>query len=311
MKAVCGIARSISKELLVGNTRNSLAGESHMETENILDIIRKSKGKAAIISILEDIQEKYTYLPEEALRLVATETGCSLTDVYGVATFYKAFSLKPRGKHCVSACLGTACHVRGAETVVAEFKAQLNLEPGETTPDNEISFETVNCLGACALGPIVVSDGHYHANVTKREVKDIIKATMEGTHGSGGASKDYEFSFEASCPQCGQSLIDAAYRIDGHPSIRIDVMTDVGTGWMRIPSLYGNFVKILEHAAPEDALLTPLCPHCGANLQGKLGCLECNAPMGTMNVDGGAGIISICSRKGCNGHILTLNGATI
>jgi NADH:ubiquinone oxidoreductase subunit E len=89
MKAVCGIARSISKELLVGNTRTSLAGESHMETENILDIIRKSQGKAAIISILEDIQEKYTYLPEEALRLVATETGCSLTDVYGVAIFTK------------------------------------------------------------------------------------------------------------------------------------------------------------------------------------------------------------------------------
>lgn len=282
-----------------------------METEDILNIIRKGKGKAEIISILEDIQEKYTYLPEEALRLVAAETGCSLTDVYGVATFYKAFSLKPRGKHCVSACLGTACHVRGAETVVAEFKRQLDLEPGETTPDNEISFETVNCLGACALGPIVVSDGHYHANVTKRGVKDIIEATRAGTLGSIGGSKDRGFSFEASCPRCGRSLMDIAYPIDGHPSIRINVVTSAGTGWMRLPSHYGSFVKVLEHVVSEDALLTPLCPHCGSDLQGDFDCLECNAPMGTMNVDGGAGIIRICSRKGCNGHMLTLNGATI
>lgn len=282
-----------------------------METENILDIIHKSKGKAEIISILEDIQGEYTYLPEEALRLVAAETGCSLTDVYGVATFYKAFSLKPRGKHCVSACLGTACHVRGAETVVAEFKRQLNLEPGETTPDDEISFETVNCLGACALGPIVVSDGHYQANVTKRGVKDIIEATKAGTLGSSGGSKDYRFSFEASCPKCGRSLMDVEYPIDGHPSIRINVMTDVAVGWMRLPSRYGSFVKILEHAAAENALLKPVCPHCGSSLQGESGCLECNAPMGEMNVDGGAGIISICSRKGCGGHMLTLDGATI
>ena len=92
------------------------------------------------------------------MRLVAREAGLSLTDIYGLATFYKAFSLKPRGKHCISACLGTACHVGGAERIVEKFKKQFDLEPSETTPDNEITFETVNCLGACTLGPIVVSD---------------------------------------------------------------------------------------------------------------------------------------------------------
>ncbi len=130
------------------------------------------------------------------MRLIAQETGHSLTDIYGVATFYKAFSLKPKGKHSISACLGTACHVRGAQTVVEEFKRELNVASGETTPDNEITFETVNCLGACALGPIVVCDGHYFANVNKREIKEIIQITKEGIKGSDGGLTKYAFPLE-------------------------------------------------------------------------------------------------------------------
>ncbi|MDD5476576.1 MAG: NAD(P)H-dependent oxidoreductase subunit E, partial [Syntrophales bacterium] len=94
-----------------------------MDTKNILEIIQKhNKNNGELIAILEEIQQTCTYLPETALRLVAEETGQSLADVYGVATFYKAFSLKPKGKHCVSVCLGTACHVRGAQNIVEEFK---------------------------------------------------------------------------------------------------------------------------------------------------------------------------------------------
>jgi len=280
-----------------------------METKDILNIIRKGNGKAGIISILENIQERYAYLPEKALRLIARETGYPLVDIYGVATFYKAFSLKPRGKHCISACLGTACHVRGAQTVVDEFKRQLDLAPGGTTPDNEITLETVNCLGACALGPIVVSDGHYFANVAPGDTKDIIRGTKDGVYGSNGNAKMYLFPIEAACPQCNRSLMDGEYHLAGYPSIRVNVLAGGMRGWVRLPSLYGNFTRIYEHEIPDNTLVKFLCPHCGSSLQGKAGCMECNAPMATIKVNGGGGVVSICTRTGCAGHMLELNGA--
>ena len=113
-----------------------------------------------VIAILEEIQSKYSYLPEKALKTVAQETGRSLVDIYGVATFYKYFSLKPRGEHLVSVCLGTACHVRQGPVIAKEFENQLGIRAGETTSNREFSLDTVNCLGACARGPIVVVDGH-------------------------------------------------------------------------------------------------------------------------------------------------------
>ena len=116
--------------------------------------------KEGLISVLEKIQAKYSYLPEDALRAVAEETGRSLVDIYGVATFYRGFSLKPRGKHLVSVCLGTACHVRGGPAIAEEVQRQLDIKTGETTSDNEFTLETVNCVGACALGPFVIADGH-------------------------------------------------------------------------------------------------------------------------------------------------------
>ena len=140
-----------------------------MQPETVIPIIEKYKThRGGLIAILEDIQTKYGYLPEDVLRLVANETEHDLVDIYGVATFYKAFRLVPRGKHLISACLGTACHVRGGPAVAEEFEEQLGLKPGGgTTRDKEITLETVRCLGACALGPIVVVDGRYFANVTR------------------------------------------------------------------------------------------------------------------------------------------------
>ena len=148
------------------------------EAEQILG--RYDGKRGTIISILEDIQSKYSYLPEKALRLVAQKTGRSLTDVYGVVTFYRSFKLKPRGKHLISVCLGTACHVRGAPRVADEFTKKLGIKSGETTPDNQFTMETVNCLGACALGPVVVVDGHYFPSVNALKVKGIIDKTLEG-----------------------------------------------------------------------------------------------------------------------------------
>src|SRR5512135_194293 len=120
-----------------------------MNTEYILDIVKKHRGRSRIITVLEEIQKKYSYLPEEALRIVSQATGHSLVDIYGVATFYRLFSLKPRGKHLILACSGTACHVRGGPGIAGEIQRQLGIAAGETTPDGEISFETVSCLGAC------------------------------------------------------------------------------------------------------------------------------------------------------------------
>jgi len=145
------------------------------ECEKVKAIIRAYGGsRDSLISILQDIQYEYKYLPENMLRLVAKQLELPLIQVYGVATFFKAFSLKPRGKHIVSVCLGTACHVRGAPAVLDEVERQLGTEPGETTEDMQFTLETVNCLGACALGPIMVVDGKYHGQVGPGKVKKIL-----------------------------------------------------------------------------------------------------------------------------------------
>ena len=131
--------------------------------------------KKALISILQEIQGEYNYLPQEALIRVSEALNIPLIDVVGVATFYKAFSLEPRGKHTITVCLGTACHVRGGPKIVEEFERNLGIKVGETTKDNEFSLETVNCLGCCAIGPVVVVDGEYHAKTTIGKVKTILK----------------------------------------------------------------------------------------------------------------------------------------
>ena len=128
----------------------------------------------SVISILQDVQSEYHYLPEDALRAVASQLDIPLIQICGVATFFKAFSLKPRGEHTVSVCLGTACHVRGAPAVLDEVKRQLGIEPSETTEDMRFTLETVNCLGACALGPIVVVDYKYHGQMSPGKAKKVL-----------------------------------------------------------------------------------------------------------------------------------------
>lgn len=165
-----------------GNTAYACSRTNEVgDSETVLRIVeRHNNGRGALITVLEEIQAECGYLPEDALRMVAERTGLSLVDVYGVATFYRSFSLQPRGKRLISVCLGTACHVRGAPMVVEEFERQLGVGVGETTPDREFTLETVNCLGACALGPIVVIDGNYFSNVNPAKVKKILKKTQRG-----------------------------------------------------------------------------------------------------------------------------------
>jgi NADH-quinone oxidoreductase subunit E len=153
--------------------------------------IKKYGGKRPrMIAILQDIQAEYGYLPEDALRMVAQETGRPLVDVFGLASFYHSFSLKPRGKHLVSVCLGTACHVRAGAQVGSEFERRLGVQPGDTTADGQFTLETVNCLGCCAIGPVVVIDGKYHGQVTVRDVPNLIKGCRgEGSKAAHGEAK--------------------------------------------------------------------------------------------------------------------------
>ena len=128
-----------------------------------------------LIHILHRIQAEFGYIPPEAISAVAKHLKITENQIYGVLTFYKAFSLKPRGKHLITICMGTACHVRGAPRILDEFKRGLGIEPGETTEDDQFTLETVNCVGACALGPIVISDGDYHGQMKTREVDKLIE----------------------------------------------------------------------------------------------------------------------------------------
>ena len=147
-----------------------------MLTKDVTKVVEKYNHKpGGLISILEEVQSKYGYLPEEVLVSVAEETSRSLVDVYGVATFDKGFSLKPRGKHLVSVCLGTACHVRTAPLIAEEFERELGIKAGETTQDLEFSFDTVNCVGACALGPVVIVDGKYHGQMNIAKAQTLLE----------------------------------------------------------------------------------------------------------------------------------------
>jgi len=284
-----------------------------MNPEHIQKIIedhRKGNQKG-LISILEEIQAKYSYLPEEALRIVAQTLRCSLVDLYGVATFYKAFSLKPRGKHLISVCLGTACHVRGGELIASEFQRQLGIKPGVTTSDNEITLETVNCLGACAIGPIVVVDGHYFSNVTVQKVKEIIPKARTGLDRVDIRSDERIFPVEVSCPRCNHGLMDKNKYIDGYPSIRVTVSFNLKHGWLRLSCLYGSFSVDHEYEIPVDEIVNFFCPHCHAELRSSSSCMECGASMVPLLVRGGGGMVQICSRRGCKGHMLDLMGVNI
>lgn len=143
------------------------------EIRKILD--EQSNGASSLLAVLEDIQSQYRFLPRDALIMVAERIPVPLSQVYSVATFYNAFSLEPRGRHCFQVCTGTACHVRGATQIINRLETLLGIESGETSDDLEYTLETVNCLGACALGPIVVTDESYDGMMTISKVDKLIK----------------------------------------------------------------------------------------------------------------------------------------
>jgi len=134
---------------------------------------------SSLVMLLQEIQRHYGYLPREVLAAAARQLEVPLADLYGLATFYRSFSLRPRGKHEICVCTGTACHVRGASVIVAHLERMLGVKTGETTADGFATLIGVNCLGACALGPVMVVDRTYHGKMTVAKTDEVIAALRE------------------------------------------------------------------------------------------------------------------------------------
>jgi len=150
------------------------AKQLKQKTKSILDNYQRDQGM--LVSILQDIQAEYNYLPKEAVVEVSQALGAPLSQVYSVATFFKAFSLEPRGRYLINVCLGTACHVRGAVKILEAIERELEIKAGGTTTDLEFTLETVNCVGCCALGPVVIINGEYHGQMKTDKVKALLKS---------------------------------------------------------------------------------------------------------------------------------------
>lgn len=136
---------------------------------------RFAPSQKELIPILHAVQAEYGYVPAEAVAAISRFLSLSEGEIYGVLTFYRGFGLEPRGKVLITACLGTACHVRGGANIAAALERRLGVKAGETTPDRRFTLETVNCLGCCAIGPVVVIDGTYHSHVTAKKVDSILE----------------------------------------------------------------------------------------------------------------------------------------
>jgi len=155
------------------------------EIKNINAVLDNAEGqRGVLIAVLQRVQEKVGYLPEDAMKMIAERFSLSLTNVYGVVSFYKHFHFKPRGKNVVKVCMGTACHVRGGKAVLTEMENKLGIKEGETTKDLSVTLETVGCVGCCALAPVAtVNDQDLYGELTPRMVDDII-TMARSEHGS-------------------------------------------------------------------------------------------------------------------------------
>ena len=145
--------------------------------QNKVDLIIDKYGanKEKLVQILLDVQDEYRWLSKATLERCSKRLGVPLAYVYNVATFYKHFSLVPKGRHSMHVCVGTACHVRGAERLIDRVGQATGIGPGETTDDEKFSVDTVNCLGCCALGPVMVADDEYLSNPTTKDIERIVE----------------------------------------------------------------------------------------------------------------------------------------
>lgn len=164
------------------------------EGQLIEDIVtRYEEDPGMLISMMQDLQAEAGYLPAEELRRLAKRLGIPLSHVYSVATFYSSFRLAPKGRHEVTLCLGTVCYLKGADRISKAITEEFKVEPGGTTPDRLFSFQPVNCVGACALAPVMVVDGNYFGHMTVSKAIDNLRQlardeTPEQVVAAGGGS---------------------------------------------------------------------------------------------------------------------------
>ena len=152
-----------------------------MEPTSVQALIENyPKDRRYALAVMQDLQKEYNHVPREGMEALAKYLDCPLSGLYSMATFYKALSLKPKGKHIIKVCDGTACHIRGSTSIIDAIERELGIRDGETTGDGEFSLELVNCLGACALAPVIVLDEKYHGNLTPGKLSVIIKSAREG-----------------------------------------------------------------------------------------------------------------------------------
>jgi NADH-quinone oxidoreductase subunit E len=148
-----------------------------MDQEKIDQLIDKYAGEEGVlIQLLLDVQRELNWVPKEVIQRISDRLQVPLSQIYRVASFYKSMSLKPRGRHLVNVCLGTACQVRGSPRLMDRIKEVLGINPGETTQDMKFTLERVNCLGCCALGPVMVVDGEYHGKIMPAKAEEILKS---------------------------------------------------------------------------------------------------------------------------------------
>ncbi len=151
-----------------------------MDNEKLYKIINDSRtDQKELIHILHALQSEYGYIPPESISAISRHLKVSESEIFGVLTFYNAFSLTPKGEHVITVCLGTACHVRGGSQIVEELERKLDVKVGETTSDDKFTLETVNCIGCCAIGPVVVVDEKYYSNITLNKIDSILKEYKE------------------------------------------------------------------------------------------------------------------------------------
>ncbi|UCF03358.1 MAG: NAD(P)H-dependent oxidoreductase subunit E [Deltaproteobacteria bacterium] len=160
--AVTQQARPLTEEVLEADFLDGVLQKNEYDTENV-------------IMILQDITSRYNYLPEVALTYVAERLNIPISHIFSVATFYKAFSLTPRGKYIINVCTGTACHVRGAEKIKETIEEKLHIHEGETTEDLMFTLDTVRCLGCCALGPVITVNQKSHGGLDRKKTASLIE----------------------------------------------------------------------------------------------------------------------------------------
>ena len=156
-------------------TKTKVKTKTETKQKSAKSIIKKYDGdKTAMIAILQDVQEEFRYLPKEVLSSISKQMEVPLTRIYEIATFYNAFSLKPRGKNLIEVCAGTACHVQGAANLMDRMERDLKICCGETTKDKKFTLEEVRCLGCCSLAPVVRISGNIHPNLTQDQIPKVL-----------------------------------------------------------------------------------------------------------------------------------------